>query len=72
LAGLVIGGFTQLHDNTIPFGKTIEQIVMDTIGEASYPVCFNFPAGHIKDNRALIFGREVQLAIKTDTISLEF
>ena len=72
LAGLVIGGFTQLHDNKIPFGKTIEKIVMDTIGEVNFPVCFNFPAGHIQDNRALIFGREVQLKVKTKTVSLDF
>lgn len=72
LAGLVIGGFTQLHDNTIPFGKTIEKIVKDTTGDANYPVCFNFPAGHVKDNRALIFGRQAQLEVATHTISLEF
>ncbi|MEM7085622.1 MAG: LD-carboxypeptidase [Bacteroidota bacterium] len=72
LAGLVLGGFTQLHDNTIPFGKTIEDIVFDAIGNAKYPVCFNFPAGHIKDNRALIFGREVQLEVNAQEVSLKF
>ena len=72
LAGLVLGGFTQLHDNTIPFGKTIEEIVWDTIGKVNYPVCFNFPAGHIKDNRALIFGREAQMDVTSDVISLKF
>jgi muramoyltetrapeptide carboxypeptidase len=72
LAGLVVGGFTQLHDNSIPFGKTIEEIVMNTIGEAKYPVCFNFPAGHIEDNRALIFGRKAQLEVKSNTVSLQF
>lgn len=72
LAGLVIGGFTQLHDNSIPFGKTIEEMVMEVVAPTKYPVCFNFPAGHIKDNRALIFGREAQLNVETATISLEF
>ena len=72
LAGLVLGGFTQLHDNTIPFGKTIEKIVLDTIGKVNYPVCFNFPAGHIQDNRALIFGREVGLEVEPYTVSLKF
>jgi len=72
LAGLIIGGFTQLHDNAIPFGKNIEKIVAEAVGETNYPICFHFPAGHIKDNRALIFGREVQLGVKTDAISLEF
>ena len=72
LAGLVIGGFTKMHDNTIPFGKTVEQIIMESIGDVTYPVCFNFPAGHVKDNRALILGREVKLMVKTDEVSLQF
>jgi len=72
LAGLIIGGFTQLHDNTVPFGKTIEEIVLGSIGEVNFPVCFNFPAGHIKDNQALIFGREAQLDVKSDAVSLKF
>jgi muramoyltetrapeptide carboxypeptidase len=72
LAGLIVGGMTQMHDNTIPFGKTPREIVMDAVGVYSYPVCFDFPAGHINDNRALILGREVQLSVKEHEIVLQF
>lgn len=72
LKGLVIGGFTDLKDNDIPFGHTAEQIIMSHVKEYDYPVCFDFPAGHIEDNRALIFGREVTLTVEGPSVSLKY
>lgn len=72
LAGLIVGGFTEIKDNDIPFGQTIEQIVMDLVKEYNYPVCFDFPAGHISDNRALIFGREVNLSINQSDTTINY
>jgi muramoyltetrapeptide carboxypeptidase len=63
LAGLVVGGMTDMKDNEIPFGKTAEEIIMDAVKEYNYPVCFNVPAGHIDKNFALIFGRKVNLEV---------
>jgi len=69
LKGLIVGGMTKMNDNTIPFGKTTEEIILDNIKEFDFPVCFNFPAGHVKDNRALEFGRRVEFIVnKTSTI----
>jgi len=70
--GLMIGGMTKMHDNTIPFGKTAEEIVLEAIGDYDYPVCFHVPAGHIKDNRALILGRNVQLSVEESQVSYSF
>jgi len=64
LAGLVVGGMTNMKDNTIPFGKTAEEIILDAVKEFSYPVCFNFPAGHIDKNLALCFGKKVNLEVE--------
>ena len=72
LKGLIIGGFTDLKDNDIPFGQTAEQIIMDHVKEFEYPVCFNFPAGHIEDNRALVFGSEVILKVEGSLVSLKY
>lgn len=63
LKGLIVGSFTEIKDNDIPFGQTAEQIIMEHVKEFDYPVCFNFPAGHITDNRALIFGRTVSMQV---------
>lgn len=63
LAGLIVGGFTEIKDNDIPFGQTAEEIIMAIVSEYDYPVCFDFPAGHIPDNRALVFGRTLNLSV---------
>lgn len=59
IGGLIIGGLTKMHDNTIPFGMTAEEIISEKIKDKNIPTVFNFPAGHINDNRAIILGRRV-------------
>lgn len=71
IAGLIVGGLTQMKDNEIPFGKTAHEIVIECVKEYSYPVCFDFPAGHQDDNRALVFGRKARLEIG-DYVNLDF
>ena len=72
IKGLVVGGLTKMNDNTIPFGKNAEQVISEYSKESGIPVCFNFPAGHIADNRAMIMGREVELNIDQAGVSLQF
>ena len=61
--GLVIGDMSNIKKNTTKWGKTIEQLILDVVAEYDFPVLFNFPAGHEKDNRALILGRTVELNV---------
>lgn len=70
LNGLIVGGMTQMHDNTIPFGKKAEEIILNAVDEYDYPVCFNFPAGHLDDNRAILMGNQVELSVSDDTTTL--
>lgn len=72
LAALVVGGMNDMNDNTIPFGKTAEEIIEEHTSEYDYPIVFGFPAGHIADNRALILGRTVQLEADIVESSLIF
>lgn len=72
LRGLIVGGFTDLKDNDIPFGQTAEEIIFSHVKEYNYPVCFDFPAGHISDNQALVFGRKVRLEVDDDGIELTY
>lgn len=72
LAGLIVGGFTEIKDNDIPFGRTIEQIIMDVVDKYDYPVCFDFPAGHLSDNRSLIFGRQVNLLVHDHEVKINY
>ena len=66
LKTLMIGGLTDIHDNPDPFGKSVEQAIFDVVKDYDYPVCFGFPAGHQPDNRAIVFGKEAELVIKSE------
>ena len=72
LAGLIVGGFSEIKDNDIPFGQTIEQIIMDVVKKYNYPVCFDFPAGHIPDNRSIILGRRVNLVAHNHQVVITY
>lgn len=72
LAGLIVGGMSQMRDNTIAFGKTAHQIIFEAVAEYQYPVCFNFPAGHIHDNRALVFGTKATLVLTSKQVTLSY
>ncbi|MBK8488959.1 MAG: LD-carboxypeptidase [Bacteroidetes bacterium] len=61
LKGLVVGGFTQMKDNKVSFGLSVNEIILEHVKEYKYPVVFNFPAGHSKINRAMILGKKIKL-----------
>jgi len=63
LAGLLVGGFSAMHDNEVHFGKNAEEIILEHVADKNYPVCFNFPAGHIRENYPLILGRKTTIQI---------
>jgi len=64
LAGLIVGSMSEMNDNTVPYGQTAYEIIRECVEEYDYPLCFNFPAGHIKNNNALILGRKSRLVIE--------
>ena len=68
LAGLIIGGMSDMNDNTIPFGKTAEEIIFDTVSEFNYPIAFGFPAGHIDNNNPIVFGEKVNFEVGEKSI----
>lgn len=80
LNGLIIGGMSDMRDNTTefgfaddkPFGKTTEEIIYETVEEYDFPVCFDFPAGHIHDNQALIFGRKVAMEVTSASVQIKY
>ena len=63
LKGMIVGGMNDMNDNKIPFGKTAEQIIFDYTKDYNFPICFNFPAGHLQDNRTIILGAKSKLEI---------
>jgi muramoyltetrapeptide carboxypeptidase len=72
LAGLIVGGMSDMKDNQIPFGKTAEEIIFNAIKDYDYPVCFNFPAGHIDRNLALYFGKKASLIVNSSSATVSY
>ena len=72
LNGLIVGTMTKMRDNDIPWGKNANQIIADVTKEYSFPILYNFPAGHFHDNRALIFGKQVSLELNATTSKVTF
>lgn len=71
LKALIIGGFKVKPDDPgEEFGRTLEEIVLEKIKEYSYPVCFDFPVGHQKNNFALKCGIKHRLIVKENEVSL--
>lgn len=63
LAGLVVGGFTEMKDNESPYGKTVEEIILESVKDYPFPVCFDLPVGHIPKNLSLMLGANYQLEV---------
>ena len=63
LSGLIVGGMTDMSDNAVPFGKSAEQIIAEHVAGYNYPVCFNFPAGHIANNQAIVLGKVTKVKV---------
>ena len=70
LEGFIVGKFTDMKDTTIPFGQEIYELIFDKVKEYDYPVCFNFPVGHVKENYALKIGCNFQLNVSEPAVML--
>jgi muramoyltetrapeptide carboxypeptidase len=70
LAGLIIGGFTEMQDTQRPFGNKVYRIIQEHIAAYKYPVCFGFPVSHAKENLALKCGSHYTLNINAHNVQL--
>ena len=70
ISGLIIGHFTNLKDNSISFGMSLEEIILEKLNEFNFPVIFDFPAGHEDENLAIPFGVKLKLEAKYEYVKL--
>ena len=70
--GIIVGSMTDMHDNEIPFGQNEVQIITEIAKDLSIPIAYQFPAGHQKDNRTLILGKQVHFEVNEKEIKLIF
>lgn len=70
--GIIVGDVSKMQKNTTLWGTSIEQLILDALAEYNFPIAFNMPAGHEKDNRALILGRTIKLNVEKDKSTVVF
>ena len=69
--GLIIGGMSMKEDDP-DFGKTVEEIILDACKAYNFPIIFDFPAGHIVDNRTVLLGRNARISTDGKTAQVVF
>jgi muramoyltetrapeptide carboxypeptidase len=72
LSAMIVGGMNKIEEIKIPWGKSIEETVLSVVNDYKYPVLFNFPAGHIADNRALYIGKQVRIEAGDNIATLSY
>lgn len=72
LKGLIVGQFTDMEDNAVPFGKTVEEIILEATEGFDFPVAFNAPIGHVTNNLACFHGRTVSFQVDADGVLIQF
>jgi len=71
LSGLVVGQFSDCIEDPL-MKQTIAEIIFEAVRDYNFPVCFNFPAGHVDYNLPLVLGSEMQLNVNSDGVRLTF
>jgi len=80
IQGLILGGFTQMRDNTEefgfssnnPWGKSLVEMILEIGLDCNIPVTMGFPAGHLNDNRAFYMGRNAELIVNENSAQLSW
>ena len=71
LAGLVVGQFTDCPEDA-QMMKTVHEIILDSVADYGFPVCFDFPAGHVDYNLPMVLGASVRLEVGEKNVDFNY
>jgi len=64
----MIGSMNKMNDNAVPYGKTAEEIIRDVVSGYAYPVAFDIPSGHVKENLPILFGKKASFTVTANQV----
>ena len=67
ISGLIVGQFSDYTEDNDMYSALYESIASVVTGY-DFPVCFDFPAGHVKHNFPLVMGKTAKLVVKEDQL----
>lgn len=70
--GIIVGDFKLKSNEGNRFGKTLEEIVLEAAEGTDFPIVFDFPAGHVDDNRSLLLGSYVDMKVTKKKAKIKF
>ncbi|MDR1113156.1 MAG: LD-carboxypeptidase [Bacteroidales bacterium] len=68
IKGLIVGGFSDMNDNAVPYGQTAEEIIAEQCADYDFPMVFGAPVGHIDDNRAFRLGTVYKVRVSDNQV----
>ncbi len=71
ISGLIIGQFAGCDDDP-KMNCTIYDSIFQLVEEYHYPVCFNFPVGHVDTNYPMIENGKAHLNVEDQNVYLKF
>ncbi|MBD77841.1 MAG: LD-carboxypeptidase [Crocinitomicaceae bacterium] len=71
LAGLIVGGFTDITDVSAWFGVDINELINEHFKGYNFPMAFDFPIGHVALNLPLLNGMEYELIVSNNETILK-
>ncbi|PWS27982.1 LD-carboxypeptidase [Pedobacter yonginense] len=72
LKGLIVGAFNEIEEEKISFGQTADEVIWEIVKDYEYPICFNFPTGHINNNMSMNLGAPIELTVDTKTVTFRY
>ncbi len=72
LKGLIIGSLTNIKQSEVKYASGASDIIMKNVSSYDFPVAFGFPAGHVRDNRALVLGAGIRFKVSDDMAGLQY
>jgi muramoyltetrapeptide carboxypeptidase len=71
ISALIVGQFTDYEEDE-GMCRTLYELIADVVAEYSFPVVFNFPAGHVTENYPLLFSYDCTLMVDNESVTLDF
>ena len=65
ISGMIVGQFSEYEEDPL-MRMTVYEIIADVVSEYTFPVCFDFPVGHVTRNLPLVSGADVEMHVNVE------